>query len=174
MKIDSKKTRPFLAYLENKYKEFSNNSQPFTYFFLDDKLAAHYRKEERFNSVFQYFSGFTVFIACLGLFGLAAFTADRKTKEIGIRKILGATTASLIQLLSWEFIRWVVLANLIGWPIAYYFMWLWLQSFAYRTNISIWLFFAAAAASISIAILTVLAQSLRAVRKNPAVSLRND
>ncbi|MFC2160417.1 ABC transporter permease [Acidobacteriota bacterium] len=173
MKIDAKKTKSFIPFLGNLHKKYSNNSHPLTYFFLDDKLDAKYRKEERFNSVFKYFSAFTVFIACLGLFGLAAFTADRKTKEIGIRKILGATTSSLIQLLSWEFIRWVVLANMISWPIAYYFMRKWLVDFSYKTNISAWIFVTAAVVSISIAIFTVIGQSLKAIRKNPAVSLRN-
>jgi putative ABC transport system permease protein len=113
-----------------------------------------------------------IFISCLGLFGLASFMAQRRTKEIGIRKILGASGTRICLLLSREFLKWVILANFIAWPIAYIFMQQWLQNFAFRINIGLWIFVFSAGLSLFITILTISYQSIKSAFSNPVESLR--
>ena len=115
-----------------------------------------------------------MFIACLGLFGLASFTTEQKTKEIGIRKVLGSSTASIVALLNQEFLKWTAVANLFAWPIAYFVIQAWIQKFAYRADIEIWIFFLAGAIGLVVAQLTVSLQTLRAARANPADSLKHE
>lgn len=160
-----------LASIEQTFKQFSAN-YPFVYHFLDDQFDQLYRKEQQMQQIFGYCTTLAIFVACLGLFGLASFMTEQRTKEIGIRKTLGASVAGIILLLSKEFTKWVVLANLIAWPIAYVMMNYWLQSFAYRTKINLWVFVVAACSTFAIALLTVSWQSIKAALANPVKALK--
>jgi putative ABC transport system permease protein len=131
-----------------------------------------YRAEERLGKIFSAFSFLAIFIACLGLFGLASFTAEQRTKEIGIRKVLGASVSNIIFLLSKEFTRWVIVANLIAWPVAYLAMRRWLESFAYRVGITPWAFLLSAFMALVIAFLTVSFQAVKAALANPVDCIR--
>jgi len=160
-----------MARIQEKMKQFAPH-QPFAYTFLDDSFDSQYRAEERLSRIFTYFSMLAVFIACLGLFGLASFTAEQRTKEIGIRKVLGASVSGILVLLSKEFTKWVLIANVIAWPLSYYFLNKWLQGFAYRTNITVSIFVLSLVISLLIALLTVSFQALRAATADPIRSLR--
>jgi putative ABC transport system permease protein len=146
----------------------------FDYIFLDEHLDSLYRREQRTASVVLVFSCLSILIACLGLFGLAAFTAEQRTKEIGVRKVLGATVNSIVGLLSRDFLRLVLVSVLIASPLAWYFMNNWLKEFAYRINIEWWVFAAAGLLALLIAFVTVSLQSLRAATVNPVKSLRSE
>ena len=124
----------------------------FEYNFLDTNLARLYEAEEKMQRIFTLFSILSIIIACLGLLGLATFTAEERTKEIGIRKVLGASSGQIVSSLMMEFAKWVILANLVAWPIAWIAMKGWLQNFAYRTDIGWWVFFVAGAAALVIAL----------------------
>jgi putative ABC transport system permease protein len=142
--------------------------------FLDDTFKAQYLTEERTLTLAKYFAWLTILISCLGLFGLAAFDTERRTKEIGIRKVLGANTKSLIALLSKDFLKLVVIAIILASPVAYYLMSQWLQSFAYKVDISWWIFVVAGALALFIALLTVSFQAIKAAIANPVKSLRTE
>jgi putative ABC transport system permease protein len=144
----------------------------FEYHFLDQKIDELYKAENQRAELFSTFSFISIFISCLGLFGLASFTAERKTKEIGIRKVLGATVPSIISMLSKDFIKWILATNLIAWPVAYYFMNKWLQDFAYRIEMSWWMFALAGGIALVIALITVSWQAIKAATANPVESLR--
>jgi putative ABC transport system permease protein len=128
--------------------------------------------EERVGAVSLYFSLLAIFIGCLGLFGLTAYIAERRTKEIGIRKVLGASAGRIVRLLSIEFLLLVILANVIAWPIAYLSLELWLRNFSYRIHITLYFMFIAACLALIIAVPTVCFQSVKAAMKNPVDSLR--
>lgn len=145
---------------------------PFEFSFLDTIYDDQYRNEERTGRVFTIFTFFALFVACLGLLGLASFTAEQRTKEIGIRKVLGASAPGIILMMSREFTRWVLLANIIAWPIAYYTMHRWLQSFAYRSDIGLFVFILSGFIAVVIALLTVSFQAAKAATANPVDSLR--
>ena len=145
---------------------------PFEYYFLDDDINLQYETEQRWAAIIQYTAIFALFIACLGFFALAALSMVHRTKEVGIRKVLGASMSSIFVLLSKEFIKWVLIANLIAWPIAYYAMNKWLHNFAYRVNISWWIFVSAGTLALVIALLTVSFQAIRAATANPVNALR--
>jgi len=145
---------------------------PFQYEFLDQTLERLYKSEQKLAQIFGIFSLLSIFVACLGLFGLASFMAEQRTKEVGIRTVLGATKASIVKLFSMDFIKLVVLANILAWPIAYYFMNQWLENFAYRIDIAWSLFFLAGALALAIAVFTVSTQAIKAALVNPAQSLR--
>jgi putative ABC transport system permease protein len=145
---------------------------PFTYYFLDDSFNNMYREDKKLGNLFGGFSLLAVFISCLGLFGLASFTVENRTKEVGIRKVLGASLPGIFLLLTREFTKWVALANLIAWPLAYYFMNKWLQNFAYRSDLDVWLFVISGLTALCIAVLTVSFQSLKAATSDPVESLR--
>ncbi|MEM8484111.1 MAG: ABC transporter permease [Bacteroidota bacterium] len=149
-------------------------SRPFTYEFLDETFDAQYRAEERFGRVFFVFTVLALLIACLGLFGLAAYTVAYRTKEIGIRKVLGASTQSVILLLSKDFTQLVLIAVCLATPAAYFAMQSWLEAFPYRIGVPWWLFVGAGALALIIASLTVGAQSLRAANTNPVEALKRD
>ena len=153
---------------------FENNSksQPFDFYFLDDSFNELYQKEQRTGELFGYFALLAVFIACLGLLGLASYTVERRTKEIGIRKILGAPVGGIVSLLAKDFVRLVALANLIAWPIAYIAMRRWLGDFAYRINITVGMFLLAAGAALLVAFVTICTQTLKAALSNPVNTLR--
>jgi putative ABC transport system permease protein len=149
-------------------------AQPFNYRFLDDEFNRQYTAELRIGKILGAFAGFAIFIACLGLFGLAAFTAEQRTKEIGIRKVLGASVAGITGLLAKDFLKLVLVAIVIAAPIAWYFMQKWLADFAYRIDIQWWMFVLAGFVAVVIAFLTVAGQAVRAALANPVKSLRSE
>ena len=157
--------------LEEKWKEIDPN-RPFNYIFLDETFDSQYRAEERVGNFALYFSLLAIFIGCLGLFGLSSFTAERRTKEIGIRKVLGASVSGIVRLLSKEFLLLVAIANLISWPIAYYAMNRWLENYAYRIGLGWGLFALAAILALFIALLTVSFQAIKAALANPVEAIK--
>jgi putative ABC transport system permease protein len=173
VKISGNDIKNTIAYLEKTWNKFAPD-YPFEYHFLDERFEKVYRDERCAEKLIGYFVILTVGISCLGLFGLALFTAEQRTKEIGVRKVLGATVSGIVRLLSKEFMILVVIANGVAFPIAYYVMNRWLSEFAYRTNIRIEVFLLAAFLSLSIALSTVIFQSLKAALANPVDSLRNE
>ena len=145
---------------------------PFEYFFLDEYFNQQYKSEEQFQSLFSVFAVLAIFIGCLGLFGLSAFTAMKRTKEIGIRKVLGATVPGLFYLLSREFVILILISNVIAWPLIYFAMEGWLQGFEYRTDINFLVFGLATVMVLTIALITVSFQTMKSARINPVDSLR--
>ncbi|MBN2264308.1 MAG: ABC transporter permease [Candidatus Aminicenantes bacterium] len=149
-----------------------NPRLPYEYRFFDDDFDASYRQYEQMGTILVWFAGLGVFVACLGLFGLASFLAEQRRKEIGVRKVLGASPGQVVGLLSKEFAKWVLLANIVAWPAAYFAVSSWLRDFPFRTNIPPALFVLAGAAALAIALLTVSGQALKAARSNPAEALK--
>lgn len=149
-------------------------SEPVNWEFLDERFDARYRDEAKQARMFAVFSAFAIFVATLGLFGLASFTTERRTKEIGIRKVMGASVADIILLLTSDFSKLVLIANVIAWPVAYYFMSQWLNRFAYKAPFSdwAWLFVASAAIALLVALLTIGLQAGRAATSRPVLALR--
>lgn len=160
-----------LAFIENKWKEL-DPAHPFEYSFMDETFDRTYRSEEKLGKIFSVFSMLAISIAALGLFGLALFMVEQRTKEIGVRKVLGASIGNILVLLSKEFALLVLFANLFAWPMAYFLMNKWLENFAYRINIGFWIFIAAAAVAFIIALLTISFQAVKAALANPIESLR--
>jgi putative ABC transport system permease protein len=140
--------------------------------FFDEDYDNLYVNEIKTKKLFVLFSMLAVFIACLGLLGLAAFMVEHRTREIGVRKVLGASVSGLVMLLSGQFTKWVLVANLIAWPVAWYMMNMWLQNFAYRAGIDIWVFVASGFIALIIALITVGAQVIKAALSNPVEALR--
>jgi len=145
---------------------------PFDYFFLDAYFNRLYRDEEKVATMVRVFGILAIFIACLGILGLTAHTTQRRTKEIGIRKVIGASAARITALLTGEFIKWIILANLLAFPAAYYIFNKWLQGFAYRTEFSLWSFLLPGAVILGLAALTVSYHTIKAATANPIDSLR--
>jgi putative ABC transport system permease protein len=162
-----------LQALQQKWQEFDAR-HPFEYSFVDENLSSMYQTELRLGKIFGIFSGLAIFIACLGLFGLASFTTEQRTKEIGIRKVLGASVAGIVAMLSKDFLKLVLIANAIAWPLGWYGMRLWLQDYAFRVDMGWWVFALAGAATLFIALLTVSFQAVRAAVANPVRSLRRE
>jgi ABC-type antimicrobial peptide transport system permease subunit len=160
-----------MGLIEKKWKQLDPN-RPFQFLFLDDSYNMLYQQEDRLKTITFYFSFLAVLIGCLGLFGMASFTAEQRTKEIGIRKVLGASVPGIVRLLAKEFVLLVIAANVIALPAAYFAMNRWLQSFAYRMDIHPLIFVLAAGISLSIALTTVSYQAIRAALANPVDSLR--
>lgn len=171
MRLNTANISATMGYIENAWKNFASN-KPYEYSFLDEDYDRLYMNENQTRKLFAVFSFLAIFIACLGLFGLASFIADRKTKEIGIRKVLGASVPGIVKILNTSFVRWVLIANLIAWPFAWYVMSRWLQNFAYRIDLSWWLFVLAAVMALFVALLTVSFQTVKAALKDPVDSLR--
>jgi putative ABC transport system permease protein len=171
VKINSTDIPATLASIEKTFKKFIPG-YPFDYSFLDEDIQSLYQREEQTGKIIRTFSIIAILIACMGLFGLADFAAEKRTKEIGIRKVMGATASNIILLLSTEFTKWVLLANILAWPIAYYAMNRWLQGFAYRTSIGFGPFILGAVFAFVIALMTVSYQAIKAALANPAESLR--
>ena len=147
---------------------------PFEYAFFDEQFSRAYHPEQQMVNIFSSFALLAIMVACLGLFGLSAFTAPQRTKEIGIRKIMGASVARITILLSREFVHWVVLANLIAWPVAYVVMDRWLQNFALRIDQDISHFVLSAVMAFMIAVLTVSVLSVKAATASPNLALRHE
>lgn len=153
-------------------KAFPGN--PFEYFFLDEYFNRQYQNERKFGKLFTTFAILAIIIGCLGLFGLSAYTANQRIKEIGIRKVLGASVSNIVQLLSKDFLKLVIIASIIAIPVAWYVMHTWLQDFAYRINISWWIFAVAGATALLIALITVSFQAIKAAIANPVKSIRTE
>jgi len=162
-----------INHVKNVWNKFSSD-YPLEYKFLDENFEVMYNAEDKLRSLLWIFTGIAIFVGCLGLFGLAAYTAERRRKEVGIRKVLGATTQNVVVLLSKDFIRFVVLSLLIASPVAWYFMNNWLQGFAYRINIGWWVFAVAAIVALSIVFITVSFETIKAAIANPVKSLRTE
>ncbi len=160
-----------LGTMKKKWDGFTTES-PFSYSFLDDRFNNTYKEEQTVGSIMGIFAGLTIFVACLGLFGLATFTAEQRTKEIGIRKVLGANVTGLVSLLSKDFLKLVAIAFLIASPVAWYFMNKWLQDFAYRIDIGWTVFAVAGLAVVVITVITVGYQSIKAALKNPVEAIK--
>src|SRR5688572_5044871 len=170
-RVDQENLPATINFIENKWKSF-DPKHPMEYFFLDENFNKQYRAEEKMLTVFGYFAALTILIACLGLYGLASFTAEQRTKEIGIRKVLGSSVSEIILLLSKDFAWLVCLAIILATPLAWYGMHKWLQNFAYRTEIHWWIFAMAGFTALIIAMLTVSFQAGKAARLNPIKALR--
>jgi putative ABC transport system permease protein len=149
-----------------------NPQHPFVYSFLDEDFAVMYESDNQMSTIFRYAAGLAIIIACIGLFALASFTSERRTKEIGIRKVLGASVPSIVRLLSKEFIILVAISNVIAWPLAYYGAKKWLQNFAYHIDLSLLFFVIAGLLVLFITIMVVSFQSLKVAVTNPVESLR--
>ena len=173
VRIESGKTRQALAGLEKTYKEL-NPKFPFTYKFSDQEFDRLYKSEQVVSRLANYFAFLAIFISCLGLFGLATFTAEQRIKEIGVRKVLGATMPNIFSLLSTNFLKPVAIAMFVAFPVAWYLMNDWLQDFAYKIDIEWWMFAVAGVLTIAIALLTVSYQSIRSALSNPIKSLRTE
>ncbi|MGB2908116.1 MAG: ABC transporter permease [Candidatus Aminicenantaceae bacterium] len=168
---DQEAVQNTLGFIKQKWESTFPGEQ-FEYSFLGDRINELYRGEQTMQNIFVVFTALSILVGCLGLFGLAAFTAETRTKEIGIRKTLGASSGSVTLLLSREFIKWILLANVVAWPAAYYLMNRWLMNFAYRINISLGVFLLSLLIILSVSLGTIIVQTLRAAIANPVDSLR--
>ena len=173
LKISGEHTKKVIGQVQDLWESYLE-STPFEYSFLDEDLAYAYQEDQRLASLFTGFSILAIFVACLGLFGLIAFTAQQRTKEIGVRKVLGASVSSIVKLLAINFLKLVLLALILAVPVAWLAMDSWLQDFAYRIDIPIWAFLAAGALALAIALITVSFQAIKAAIANPVKSLRTE
>ncbi|MDF7815639.1 ABC transporter permease [Hymenobacter sp. YC55] len=171
VKVKGSGLADLVASLKEQWTKFSPD-EPFSYSFLDERFMQTYEAEKRLGRILYLFAGLTVLVACLGLFGLATFTAEQRTKEIGIRKVLGASVTNIVSLLSKDFLKLVVVANVVAWPLAWWVMHRWLQDFAYRINVSWWVFVLVGVVALLIALMTVSVQAVRAAAANPIKNLR--
>jgi putative ABC transport system permease protein len=160
-----------LAHIEKVWKSFLP-ARPFSYQFISERYAQLYDAEQKQSQLFTIFAGLAIFIASLGLFGLATFNTMQRVKEIGIRKVLGASVSNILALLSKEIIILIVAANLLAWPIAWYFMNKWLETFAYHIDMNVLAYILAAVGAILLALITVSAQTIKAAMTNPSNTLR--
>ncbi|WP_394772273.1 ABC transporter permease [Mucilaginibacter sp.] len=173
VKTTTKDAKKALAAAGAQFKQY-NGEYPFGYAFLDDVFNSLYQSEQREGSLFNYFASIAIFISCLGLLGLAAYTAQVRTREIGVRKVLGASVTRLVGLLAQDFIKLVLIAILIASPIAWFAMHSWLQAFAYRIDLSWWVFIVAGLLAVIIAFATMSFQTVKAALTNPVKSLRSE
>jgi putative ABC transport system permease protein len=173
VKLKTKDVAGVIATLKKNWNDFGPED-PLTYSFLDERFENSYKAEQRIGMILGIFAGLTIFVACLGLFGLAKFTAEQRTKEIGIRKVLGASVSQVSTMLSKEFVKLVLIACIIAFPLAWWAMNKWLEDFAYRVNIGWWVFVVAAVVALLIALFTVSFQAIKAAIANPVKSLRSE
>ena len=173
IRIQPERTSETLEFLKQKWSAFEPGF-PFRYFFLDQDYQRFYEQEERLGTIYSYFTGLAIFIACLGLFGLASFVTTQRTKEIGVRKVLGASVSSIVCLLSGEFTKLVLIACAVAFPLAYFAMKAWLQNFAYTTSIGWAVFLISGLMALVIAWLTVGYQSIRAAVADPVQALHHE
>lgn len=171
LKLRSENLSGAMAFCRGKWEELFPGI-PFRYFFIDEDFDRLYRSEEKLGNIFFVFTSLAIFISCMGLFGLVSFVVQKRTKETGIRKTLGATAFDIVRLLTTEFIKWVILANLISWPIAYYAMNSWLRNFAYRISIGPGIFIFSAVLSLLITFLTISYLTIKTAVANPVVALK--
>jgi putative ABC transport system permease protein len=171
--VSAKNLPSTISAIENKWKTYFPN-RPFSYYFLDEFFDKQYRSEDRFGTLFLNFSILAIFISCLGLLGLASYSTIQRTKEIGIRKVLGASSSNIVNLLSKDFLKLVAISAIIAFPITWFAMNKWLQDFAYRTGMSWWVFIIAGILATLIALLTISFQAIKAAITNPVKSLRTE
>ena len=171
VRISSADVQSTIKFLENKWNERVKDS-PFEFTFYDDEINGFYKKENQMAQLLGTFSSVAIIIACLGLFGLVTFITEQKTKEIGIRKVLGSDVRSIVYMLTKEFLKWILIANFIAWPIAYYLMKIWLEGFAYRIDVGIIIFILSGVSVLLIALITIAYQTIKAAIANPIDSLR--
>jgi putative ABC transport system permease protein len=171
IRINPENADTTLSLIGEKWREV-DPTRPFDFLYLDGLIDRQYGAEERLSDIFSSFSVFAVFIACLGLFGMASFAAEQRTKEIGIRKVLGASVPGIVVLLSKDFLKLVVAANVIAWPLAYFGMSRWLQNFAYKSGIGVWIFLLTGILALGIALATVSYQSVKAALLNPVDAIK--
>jgi putative ABC transport system permease protein len=173
VKVSGNNMPAALAHIETTWKQFLPEI-PFDYTFLDERFEDLYKSEQQQGTIFTIFACIAIAIACLGLFGLSAFAINQRIKEIGIRKVIGASVSSIVTLLSKDFLKLVGIAAVIAFPIAWYAMNSWLQDFAYRSTIAWWIFAAAGIIAVAIALFTISFQAIKAATANPVKSLRNE
>ena len=171
VRLDSENAAAGLRYLEETWTSVLP-SQAFNYRHLKDAYFSFYRTEEMTRNLITVFTVLALFVSCLGLLGLASFVTSQRVKEIGVRKVLGASTTGITLLLSSQFTKWVVVSNLIAWPVAYYLLRRWLENFAYRIELGVLPFLVAGAAALITAVLTVSVRSIKAAQSDPVASLR--
>jgi ABC-type antimicrobial peptide transport system permease subunit len=162
-----------LAKVEAVFRKY-NPAAPFEYKFTDEEYARKFEDEKRIGNLSTFFAILAVFISCLGLFGLASFVAEQRTKEIGVRKVLGASVFNLWQMLSKDFVNLVIISCAIAIPISWYFLHQWLQKYTYRTDISWWIFLVAGMGAMVITLITISYQAIKAALMNPVNSLRSE
>ncbi len=173
VRIQPEKTEAALAYIRQAYRQFDPAESP-TFHFLDQNFSQQYKAEQKQGQVLLSFTILAILITCLGLFGLVAFAAEARTKEIGVRKVLGASVSSVVLLLSKDFLKLVGIAVAIALPVAWYLAGQWLQNFAYHVDFEWWVFALAGLLSVGIALLTISFQSIKAAFLNPVTSLRSE
>jgi ABC-type antimicrobial peptide transport system permease subunit len=173
IKISPTKLRETMAFIEDSWKETYPDDY-FEYEFLDEHLASLYKNDEKTFTLFKIFAGVSIFIGCLGLYGLISFVANQKQKEVGIRKVMGATVSSIVLLFTKDFVKLIVVAFMVAVPLTWYAMDQWLQGFAYRTEISWSIFAIGFLATVTIVLMTILYRSIRAANMNPATTLRSE
>ena len=173
VRTTAKDAQQAIAATETQYKKYAGDA-PFSYNFVDKQFETMYLSDQRSGTLFNIFAGIAIFISCLGLFGLATYTAQVRTKEIGVRKVLGASVPNLIKLISADFLKLIFIAIIIAIPIAWFGMNKWLEDFAYKANISWWIFLVAACIAVCIALITVSFQAIKAAVANPVESLRTE
>ena len=173
VKLKTKDAAGLIASIKKNWNDFGPED-PLTYSYLDERFENSYKAEQKIGMILGIFAGLTIFVACLGLFGLAKFTAEQRTKEIGVRKVLGASVSQVSSMLSKEFVKLVLIACVIAFPLAWWAMNKWLEDFAYRINISGWVFVIAGAVALLIALFTVSFQAIKAAIANPVKSLRTE
>jgi putative ABC transport system permease protein len=173
VRINSANITNVVAQIKNKWKTMAP-SQPFDYSFMDEDFNKLYTTEQRMGEIFITFAALAILIACLGLFGLVTYAAEQRVREIGIRKVLGASVSNIAGMLSADFLKLVIISTAIAFPVAWWAMHKWLESFAYRISISWWIFIIAGIAAILIALITVSFQAIKAAVANPVKSLRTE
>jgi putative ABC transport system permease protein len=173
VKINGSKTPEAIAFIQSVWQK-NCPDHPFEYQFLDEHFAEVYRSDTQVSSIVGVLAGLAIIISCLGLFGLASHSAERRTKEVGIRKVLGASVRNIVTMLSKDFLKYVLIAAIIAWPVAWFCIYKWLQDYAYRVTISWWVFIASVFLAIIIAFITICFQAIRAAMTNPVESLRTE
>ncbi len=173
IKTNGRDAAKAIAAADNQFKQY-NGDFPFGYSFLDDRFNDIYKGEQQEGTLFNCFAAIAIFISCLGLLGLAAYTAQVRTREIGVRKVLGASVNGILGLLAKDFIKLVLIAIVVATPVSWYAMSKWLQGFAYRVDMPLWVFPAAGAMAILVAFITISFQSIKAALANPVTSLRSE
>ena len=171
IKLQRDNKKESIEFIKKTWDKFSLD-YPFEYSFVSDDCSSLYQNEERMGKILSSFTVFAILIACLGLWGLTSFIIERRTKEIGIRKVLGSSVLGIIIMMIKDFTQWILLANLIAWPIAWFVMNKWLQNFAYRTEINWWVFALSGGIALVIALATVISQAIKAATANPVEALK--
>ncbi|MFZ0456514.1 MAG: ABC transporter permease, partial [Ignavibacteriaceae bacterium] len=171
VRIRSKNIAATISFIRDRWEKYLP-LEPFEYYFLDEDFNRLYQAEQKTGEIITAFSFLALLIACLGLLGLTAFTVERKIKEIGIRRVLGASINKIVFMISKEFLKWVLISNFIAWPVAYFFMNKWLQNFAYRIEITWWMFAVAGGIALLVALVTISFQAIKAAAANPVNSLK--